>query len=454
MFGTSGKKQWFSVKSMLAGVCLAVIVAGVTPMIKAEPKTEISLMFKGQPQEQEAYQRVIKSFEKANPDVKVKLILTSNDEYTTKIQAAIAARKMPDVFYINPGDVKAWVNAGLLLDITKYVENSKLISLDNMWSLGVNKYRYDGKMVGRGALYGLPKDLGPFALGYNKTMYKKAGVPLPDNDKPYTFSEFVKVCKQLTKDTNGDGKLDQWGTGFNVWWSLQPFVWSNGGDWLDKTRTKVAINSPKFIEALQYFADLQNVHHVTPSIAEAQTLDTYQRWIRGQLGFFPVGPWDLAVYDQLKFEYDLMPWPAGSTGKSAAWIGSLGFCVAKGCKHPKEATELAMYLSGDPDGQQELVNLRVQIPNLKDKARAWAKQTNTMPANKQEFLDIVNDYGRNFPTEYTYTAEWYNDFFSNIQPVLDGKITAAEYCKKERVRMQRLLDKAIKQDKKSKKRAK
>ncbi|HYH04490.1 MAG TPA: sugar ABC transporter substrate-binding protein, partial [Bacillota bacterium] len=224
-------------------------------MIKAEPKTEISLMFKGQPQEQEAYQRVIKSFEKANPDVKVKLILTSNDEYTTKIQAAIAARKMPDVFYINPGDVKAWVNAGLLLDITKYVENSKLISLDNMWSLGVNKYRYDGKMVGRGALYGLPKDLGPFALGYNKTMYKKAGVPLPDNDKPYTFSEFVKVCKQLTKDTNGDGKLDQWGTGFNVWWSLQPFVWSNGGDWLDKTRTKVAINSPKFIEALQYFAD-------------------------------------------------------------------------------------------------------------------------------------------------------------------------------------------------------
>ena len=449
VFGTK-----FIFRTVVIGLSMALVLGGFFTIGMAKEQTEISLMFKGQPQEQEAYQKVIKSFEAANPNINVKLILTSNDEYTAKIQAAIAARKMPDVFYINPGDIKAWVSAGLLLDITKYVEHSNIVKIDNMWALGVNKYRYDGKKVGRGALYGLPKDIGPFALGYNKTMFEKAGLPLPDKDKPYTFDEFINVCKQLTKDTDGDGKVDQWGTGFNVNWVLQAFVWSNGADWIDDTKTKVTINDPKFIKALQYFADTQNVYHVTPSIQEAQTLDTYQRWMRGQLAFFPVGPWDLAVYDGLKFDYDLMPYPAGSTGKPATWIGSLGFCAAKNTKHPKEAADLIMYLSGDPKGQQELVDLKVQIPNIKDKAREWAQDSMIKPSNKQEFLDIVNDYGRAFPTEYTYNAEWYNDFFSNIQPVLDGKITAAEYCKQEQPRMQRLLDKAITQEKAARKQAK
>ncbi|MCS6734609.1 extracellular solute-binding protein, partial [Proteus terrae] len=72
-----------------------------------------------------------------------------------------------------------------------------------------------------GALYGLPKDVGPFALGYNKDMFKEAGIDLPDTDTPYTWDEFVEVSKQLTKDSDGDGNLDQWATGFNVNWSLK-----------------------------------------------------------------------------------------------------------------------------------------------------------------------------------------------------------------------------------------
>ena len=77
------------------------------------------------------------------------------------------------------------------------------------------------------------------------------------------------AAKKLTADTNGDGALDQWGTGLNVQWNLQPFVWSNGGDWLNEDRTKVTVDTPEFAEALQWFADLQNVHGVTPSAAEA-----------------------------------------------------------------------------------------------------------------------------------------------------------------------------------------
>lgn len=435
---------------LLAIMVIGAILSGCSGSDKAssDGKVELTFMFRGNPQELEAYKATVKRYEEANKDVKVTMVQTAPDQYDTKLKSAIAGRKIPDVFFYNPAQVKAYVNSGVLLDITEQVEGSTEVKIDDIWEAGVNKYRFDGETLGQGAIYGLPKDLGPFALGYNKTMFEEAGIPLPDKDKPYTWDEFIDVAKKLTKDNDGDGKMDQYGTGFNVNWALQSFVWSNGADWVNEDATKVTIDDPKFIEALQFFVDQQNKYQITPSIGDAQTLDTYQRWLKGQLAFFPVGPWDMAAFkEQLKFEYDLLPWPAGSTGKSSTWVGSLGIGVGATTKHAKEAAELAMYLSADQEGQQALVDAQVQLPNSVEVADTWAADTTIKPENKQEFLDIINDYGRGFPAEKTYTAEWYDEFFKNIQPVLDGKTSVEDYVKEEQPKMQKLLDAAIEQEK-------
>jgi multiple sugar transport system substrate-binding protein len=401
----------------------------------------LTFMFRGGEAEEAAYTKAIEDFEAAN-DIDVKIIMTTADEYATKLKAAIAGKQVPDVFYIDPGSVQAYVKTGIVKDITEYVEASDTVDLDNIWEYGVDSYRYDGQLMGQGSIYALPKDVGPFSFGYNKTMFEAAGVSLPDPDVPYTLDEFVDVAKQLTLDTNGDGTLDQWGTGLNVMWNLQPFVWSNGGDWLNEDRTEVTVDSPEFVEALQWFADLSNVHGVTPSVADAQTLDTYQRWMQGQIGFFPVGPWDVPTYSTLDFEWDLIPYPVGKTGETATWTGTLGIAVSESTKNADLATELAIYLSADATAQQSLVDAGVQVPNLKDMAETWVGDTSLPPANKQEFLDIVNDYGRALPANTTYSAEWYDELFKNIQPVLDGQQTAADYLAEVQPRMQEFLDKA------------
>ncbi|QSF46353.1 ABC transporter substrate-binding protein [Paenibacillus tianjinensis] len=411
----------------------------------------LTFMFRGGTDEQKAYEGVVKQFEADHPNVKVKIIVTAADQYATKLKASITGNSVPDVFYFESGDLKAYVNSGVLLDLTSYIEGNSNINLDNIWKYGVDLYRYDGNMAGQGNIYGMPKDVGPFALGYNKTMFEAAGIPLPDKDKPYTWDEFIKVAKQLTIDKDGDGKLDQFGAGFNVNWALQAFVWSNGADWIDSTKTKVTIDDPKFAEALQFFADMQNKYGITPSTEQAQTLDTYQRWMKGEMAFFPVGPWDMSTYEKLPFDYDLIPYPAGSTGKSATWTGSLGIGASAKTKNPEEAVELINYLTASKEGMDALVKAKVQIPNLVDMATEWAADTTTKPANKEEFLQIVEDYGRVLPGHYTYNAEWYNLFFTDIQPVIDGKVTAAEYVKSEQPKMQKLLDKAIEQEAKSKK---
>lgn len=400
----------------------------------------LTFMFRGGADEKAAYQAAIDKFTE-DTGVKVQMTVTDADQYATKLQAAVSGNKVPDVFYIEQANLQSYVASGVLLDITDQVEEAG-VDLDNIWEYGVDSYRFDGTLQGtpEGRLYGLPKDVGPFAFGYNKTMLEAAGIPLPDPDVPLSLDEFRDIAKQLTTDTDGDGAVDQWGTGLNVQWNLQSMVWSNGGDWTNEDLTEVTVDTPEFAEALQYFADLTTVDAVTPNASEAATLDTYQRWMAGEIGFFPVGPWDVSVYNDLDFEYDLIPWPAGSTGESATWVGSLGIGVSATSGNPDAAVQLATYLSADPDAQQTLVDANVQIPNLIDMAEEWAGAADAKPANRQEFLDIVQDYGRAMPASFTYGAEWYDELWVNIQPVLDGKQTAADYLAEVQPKMQALLD--------------
>ncbi len=144
--------------------------------VTADGKKEVTWMCYGQPQETQVYEKVIEKFEEKYPDVKVKLVSTTQDQYGQKIQAAMASNTMADVVYMGPGDVKAWVNSGKMLNLDEYLskaESDGILNLDDIWDLGLNKYRYNGEKIGQGSLYALPKDIGPFGFGYNKTLFEK-----------------------------------------------------------------------------------------------------------------------------------------------------------------------------------------------------------------------------------------------------------------------------------------
>ncbi len=402
---------------------------------------EITLMNFAQPQEKEIIDKVIARFEQTHPGTTVKTITVTQDQYDAKFQAAMSANMLPDVFYVGPGAVRKYVDYGKLLKLTDYIKTAKGVDFNDLYEKAVDAYRYDGTTIGKGDIYALPKDFGPFAFAYNKTLFQKYGIPLPDKDTPYTWDEFTKVCQQLTKDTNGDGREDTFGTGLNIHWSFIQFVWGNGADFLDSSHAKVTITDPKFEEALQYFANMSLKLHMTPSNEQAQSMDTYQRWLKGELGFFPAGPWDLAAFKSLPFEFDLIPWPVHQKGmKTATYRGGVGYGVSAASKHPKEAAELALYLSADKEANTMMCDLDLQIPNLKSLASRYTAKGR--PANREEYLQIIDDYGRPWPSDFTYDSVWYDEFWIGIQDVLDGKVTAKEYCEKMEPKMQKLLDRS------------
>jgi len=208
---------------------ILMALVGAVMCVSAAFTEELTLMIYAQPQEKAILDKVIARFEQTHKGTKVKFISSTQNEYDAKIQAQLAANNLPDVFYLGPGGVRQYVDNKKVLDLSPYVKGVKGANFEDLYESAVDTYRYDGKELGKGnAIWALPKDFGPFALAYNKTLFEKYGVPIPSKDKPYTWQEFIDVCEKLTRDLNGDGQNDVFGTGLNIHWAFIQFVWGNG----------------------------------------------------------------------------------------------------------------------------------------------------------------------------------------------------------------------------------
>ena len=142
-------------------------------------------------------------------------------------------------------------------------------------------------------MYGLPKDVGPWSFVYNKDLFDEAGALPFRNGRGMDLGRHAGSDQKLTVDDNGDGKPDQYGVGA---YSLESAVWGNGGEYIDYATGTVKVNEPEFYEAMQFVADLNLKHKVSPNQEAEQAMNAYTRFINGQLAMFAMGPWDQPAF--------------------------------------------------------------------------------------------------------------------------------------------------------------
>lgn len=421
----------------------ALVLAGCTAAPASSGDRTLTFMGWGAPGEVAVFEDMIAQYEKAYPGVAVKYINVPAADFSTKLQTMIASRKTPDVFYLTPENVMPYATSGVIADLTSYVEDNKIFDPANVWQKAINMYRYDGSTPGKGAVYGLPKDIGPYALAYNKDMFDAAGITAPTADDPWTWNEFVAAAKKLT---SGSGTDKVYGSSA---YSLESAVWSNGADWLNADRTKVTVTDPAFVKALQWVADLSLVEGVVPTPEEESALGSYQRFVDRKLGMMGVGPWNQGgLWKDASFQWDLMPWPVSPrTGQEATWYGGVGFAVSNRSVNKKDASNLAAFLAFNRDAQRTNMQQGQAVPNLIDMTRNNYLTSDKPPANKQEFVRIIKDYGRRATQTYTYNSEWFTLFNQNIASVWRGEQTAAQYTASLQPKMQSLLDAGIAEQK-------
>lgn len=424
-------------------------------------KKELDVFIFADDATKQVYQGMIDKYLEEHSDTieSINLQTTPKDEYVTTLKGMMQSGKLPDVLYMEPNSVADYVNNGYLASLTELMKDSDM-STEGIYENVLDFYRYDSetKTQGEGDLYALPKDFSVFGYAYNQDIFDEAGLDYPDPENPYTYEEFVEVCQELTKDTDGDGEIDQWGCGFADTLMLYAFIWSNEASFLSDDYKTVTIDTDEFKDAVQKYVDLTLKYKVTPTVDQDTSLGVYQRWIAGQEAFYGCGTWEIsAMNDDATFAYDynLCGYPTLSSGVSYTYLGSVGFCIAESSENKQEALDLIYYLTTDMDGQKIVSGLdgdnSVQLPITKDFAEndfveAVENGDVTYPSNVEVYINYMNGtdkYQGKMP-EYMYTpnSEWLTPFWDGLTTVKRGDITVDEFIDDVKDEMQQYLDTA------------
>lgn len=400
---------------------------------------EIDFLGWGSIAEQKNFQEMIQAFMKEYPNVKVFYnAITDTTAYSNNL--INNADNLPDVFYVPDWDYIKWVDAGKLLNLKPYLSNEEI---DSLWDMSIDIFRWDAenKTVGQGEdIYGLPKDLGPYAIVYNKTLMLQLieeynlDVELPSATQPMTFSEFKEylgVFKGLKVDGVSIVPLTHY--------EASAAVYSNNANYYtDDSATTSAITSDNFIDAIQFVADL-SLEGLAADYAAAATSSALTKFASQQCLFTWMGPWDMRTYwESLSFEFDIMPVPVGEAegSKSTTLIGTVAYSVSAASKNKAAAVLLAKWLATSEKAAEMNYKLGQAMPNIQSMANnEWLNNVGlegikTYPVTKSVFLDPVKGTetmaGKSRPYYYTYEKTAFDDLMDKLNPVWAGTQTARD----------------------------
>ena len=352
-----------------------VVTATAGPTEPAEPVEITYYTFSAAPDHLKEMDQMVQLFEAEHPNIKVKVETAPFDQYFTKLQTLIAGGTAPDVFELNYENFVTYADKGLLLDLSPLMKADTTLNTDVYSERANSAFSYNSMQLG------LPATFSTVMLFYNKDLFDKAGVAYPTAD--WTWADAVEAGKKLNDPDNG-----VWGLYSGVqFWEFYKKAAQNNCKFFSDDKTKVTINSPECVQALQTMVDMVKKDKVVPSAADMGGQSDGDMFKAGKLAMDVTGIWMFSAYKDAPLQWDVTVEP-GMANKATHFFAN-GVSVFAATKHPQEAYEWVKFFTSNPEMAKIRIASGWELPALKDPALFQDYLSQTPPANRQAVIDSL-----------------------------------------------------------------
>jgi multiple sugar transport system substrate-binding protein len=355
----------------------------------------IRFMVFGDPEELKAYRELISAFGERQSDVRVQLVEASDrDDLIARLSTSFAGGSPPDVFLINYRFYGQFASRGVLEPLEERIDDSDEFEQDDFFPQALEAFRWEGELTC------LPQNISSLVVYFNRDLFRKYDVPEP---RPgWTWNEFVGTAAQLTRDRGGrvlvGGDPESGGVTPAVYGlgieptliRIAPFVWSNGGRFVDDDErpTRLTLDDPKSLEALEAFLELRTPSGVVPSDVEVEAEDDESRFANGRLAMLLSSRRSTPTFRTITaFDWDVAALPRFE--QQAGILHSDAYCMTT-ASDEKDATWRFIEFANSPEGQRIVAATGRTVPSLKEVADSDAfLDPSAKPRNSKVFIDGI-----------------------------------------------------------------
>ena len=310
-------------------------------------------------------------FEAAHPGVTVEVGRFENDPYQDMVLTTLASGEgVPDVVTLDPMWAGDLIRNGTVLPLDKAASELKVA---DFVPGGYNLYAW------KGVQYGVPLDLDFNLLFYRKDIYEAAMKTLGMTEFPRTTEDFIKLGKEVTKETGKPALMIE--NDYYAWY--QGFLAPMGGNLINEDGTQYVYNSDAAVKALQVYSDLATKDQIAKVWNYDTDGDPMVALSGGDLMGIMHGSWfatELASgAPDMAGKWAIAPLPWGDANRQFdAATGGACLSIPNKAAEPELAWEFIKY-SMTPESQAEYFKIVAGVPSLKT---SWTDAS----------FDEVNDY--------------------------------------------------------------
>lgn len=293
------------------------------------------------------------AFQKKEPGTRIEIDHGIREEdYAEELAQQLLLGTEPDLFFIPSGNLEDMTLKDTLLPLDTYLEK------DTDAVKGIYPNLLEGNKTG-GSTYALPVLADPMLMCVNFSLLHRFALKTPGRE--WTWSDFHRICRQATRDTNRDGEDDYFGiAGYD--WKMAAV--SDGAG--EKSQDEEPDMTDPLVRASVRFADEIN------ELAGRRIVNT-DDFQNGIIAFTPVQASvyrKYAVYPYSVLKYSHFTWsctemPAGPSGGNVSTARMLSAGISSESRHREAAWKFLKFISTDPDMQSELMSYSYALPVLR-----------------------------------------------------------------------------------------
>ncbi len=343
-----------------------LILAGASAVIAAKGrKKEIVLelgMFTGSNWDVESancfvvIDKAIDAFEAGHPGVTIHYdsgIL--REDYSEWCARKLLKGEIPDVFMVLDTDFNQYCSLDVMKNLDEYMENDPEFDETRYFSTALDIGKNSGHQ------YALPYEVVPTLLFVNKSLLAKEGIEMPEQD--WNWNDMYEICRKVTRDTDGDGILDQFGTYNYNWLNV---VHTSGAQLFSDDFARANFACDEVYDALRFTRRIYELNQ-----GQKVTQEDYNN---GRVAFMPLTfaeyrtyktyPYKIKKYTG--FQWDCTTFPAGSSGGNTSEVDALLIGISRWTEHEQLAWEFLKQLTYENEMQMDIFRYSQGVSVLKD----------------------------------------------------------------------------------------
>jgi multiple sugar transport system substrate-binding protein len=376
-------------KGWYAGVVALLAALPLSGCVRTEARepdvVTIRSSFWGSVEDIQVWEELARRFNRRQHRIRVKLEHIAGQDYNSKLMAMAVGRCAPDVMASDDEPFQYLASNGLFADLTPFLARDPALKLTDFYPPFAKTFEH------RGRQYGLPYIGHCLLIFYNRDHRRAAGLP-PDPDPNWTWDQFTRDAIALTRDLDGDGRIDQFGFNRNSWFYCLQWIWAAGGSDMDPGMTHYLFDTPAGRRGFQFHYDHMHRYHVCPMVSDLPDMTWDSMFLTGKVSMFFTGSWWLAHCREAKnIDWDIAPMPRGPVCRSTRTTTE-ALTISPATRHPREAWEWVKFVMGD-DGQPVFAQQGRGIPSVRRIALKTFARPDT-PQHEERFLEAMDHYAR------------------------------------------------------------